>query len=71
MQIFKKTSFRNRAVGDFFDTDFINVTEDMEKGVGIQLAAKYHFTAFPTLLVIDCNQAVLSFTRPIFRPMIW
>ncbi len=45
--------FPNKAVGEFFNKNFINVKMDMEKGEGKTLAQKYRVNAYPTLLFID------------------
>ncbi len=48
-----KEIFPQKEVGEYYNTNFINVKMDMEKGEGIDLAAKYNVRAFPTLLFID------------------
>ena len=40
-------------VADFYNTEFVCVKMDMEKGEGPALAKKYEVQAFPTLLYID------------------
>lgn len=46
-------SFPDKAVGDFYNSTFINAKIDMEKGEGIDIAKKYQIRAYPTLLFID------------------
>jgi thiol-disulfide isomerase/thioredoxin len=48
-----KTAFTDSTVADYFNDHFINVTIDMEKGEGIELAKQYTVTAYPTLLFLD------------------
>lgn len=48
-----KTAFTDPAVADYFNDHFVNVTIDMEKGEGIELAKQYTITAYPTLLFLD------------------
>lgn len=48
-----RETFTQESVGDFFNTNFINVKMNMEKGEGIQLAREYRVRAYPTLLFID------------------
>jgi len=48
-----KEVFVQKKVGDSFNSKFINVTMDMEKGVGKELCKKYGITSFPTLLIIN------------------
>ena len=47
------TTFKEKAVGEYFYKNFINVKMDMEKGEGPALAQKYGVRAYPTLLFID------------------
>jgi thioredoxin-related protein len=44
--------FPDAEVGSFYNTNFVNVKMDMEKGEGIELARKYAVAAYPTLLFI-------------------
>ncbi len=50
-----KDIFTKNEVGDFFNTHFINVKYDMEKGVGKELRNRYqsYIIGYPTLLLID------------------
>jgi thiol-disulfide isomerase/thioredoxin len=45
--------FTNDSVADFFNTHFINVKMDMEKGEGPAMKKKYSVGAFPTFLLLD------------------
>ena len=47
--------FPDKAVGDFYNENFINVKMDMEKGEGIEFAKTYQIRAYPTLLFINGN----------------
>lgn len=59
-KLLKKKTFPDKAVGDYFNDTFINVTYDAEKGEGIAIAEKYKVTAYPTLLIIDSKGNVVS-----------
>lgn len=48
-----KDVFTLNKVADFYNDNFINVTMDMEKGVGPSLAKKYDIKAYPTYLFVD------------------
>ncbi len=48
-----KTVFKEEAVGEFYNQNFINMKIDMEKGEGPTLARKYRVTAYPTFFFID------------------
>ncbi len=45
-----KSVFTNDTVADFYNSNFVNVKMDMEKGEGIELAKKWKIQAYPTLL---------------------
>lgn len=45
--------FPLKEVGDFYNTNFIPVKVDMEKGDGLALAKLYNVRAYPTLLFIN------------------
>lgn len=46
-------TFPDKSVGEFYNTHFLNVKLDMEKGEGLDFSDKYGVSAFPTLLYID------------------
>lgn len=48
-----KNVFPQKETGDFFNSRFVSVKMDMEKGEGIDLMEKYGVNAFPTLLFLD------------------
>jgi len=54
-----KNVFTDKEVGDFYNANFINVKMDMEAGEGIELAKKYAVQAYPTLLFIDGDGAIV------------
>jgi thiol-disulfide isomerase/thioredoxin len=45
--------FTQDKVADFFNTNFVNLKFDMEKGEGIELAKRFSVKAYPTFLVLD------------------
>lgn len=45
--------FTMEHVGKFFNSNFVNIKIDMEKGEGIELAKKYNVRAYPTFLILD------------------
>ena len=67
-KLLKKHTFTDSVVGQFFNEHFINVTEDMEKGIGIELAKKYAVTAYPTLLITDSDGNVITYTKGYLSP---
>lgn len=57
-----KNVFPQKAVGDYYNSHFVNAKIDMEKGEGIDLAKKYNVKAFPTYLFVDGNGEVIHRT---------
>lgn len=45
--------FPQKICGDFFNTNFVNVKFDMEKGEGIEIAKEYSVSVYPTFLILD------------------
>lgn len=39
--------------GEFFNSNFVNIKIDMEKGEGVALKEKYNVKAFPTFIILD------------------
>ncbi len=56
----QKNVFPADKVGEYFNTHFINVKIDMEKGEGPALSAKYGVTAYPSLYFIDYKGKVVK-----------
>jgi thioredoxin 1 len=54
-KMLKQYTFTDSAVGEFFNKNFINVSIDAEKGVGLQLAQQFSVDAYPTLVVTDAT----------------
>ncbi|MDE3212923.1 MAG: thioredoxin family protein [Bacteroidota bacterium] len=59
-RLLKSKTFTNPEVVKFYDTHFINVSLDGEKGEGLMLASKYQIPGYPSLLILDYNE------RPVF-----
>jgi thiol-disulfide isomerase/thioredoxin len=55
----QKNVFTDDAVGDFYNTSFINVAMDMEKGEGVELSEKYDLSSYPTLFFINSDGEVI------------
>jgi len=54
-----KNVFTDETVGDFYNANFVNVKMDMEAGEGVALASEYSVRAYPTLLFIDGDGAIV------------
>lgn len=51
--------YTDKAAAEYYNANFINVKYDMEKGEGPMLATKYGVTAYPYLLFINADGALL------------
>ncbi len=57
------TSFKDKAVGEYFNENFINFKMDMEKdGNGPRLSAKFSVIAYPTLYFVDNEEVIIHTT---------
>jgi len=67
-KLLKQTTFKDKGVVAFFNEHFINVSQDVEKGQGPELASGWKITGLPTLIIFDAaGQPVLEsigFLRP-------
>ena len=45
--------FPQKEAGDFFNTHFVNVKFDMEKGEGKELSTRFKIKAYPTFLLLE------------------
>jgi len=55
-----KMVFTDSEVGDFYNTNFVNMKLDMERGEGLKFRQTYPVSAFPTLYYIDSDGGVLA-----------
>lgn len=51
--------FPERAVGEYYNANFINVKLDMERGEGLDFAKKYQVRSYPSFYYIDGNGKVV------------
>lgn len=52
-------TYTNTAVAEYFNSNFINVKYDMEKGEGAMLADRYYVSAYPNLIFINADGVML------------
>ena len=52
-KMLKNNTFTNDKAAEFYNSKFINVSIDMEKGEGPGLAAQWQVQAYPTLIIFD------------------
>ncbi|MDA3818623.1 MAG: thioredoxin family protein [Prolixibacteraceae bacterium] len=67
-KMLKANTFPNAEVGSLYNSRFINVALDGEKGEGISLARNYQVTAYPTLLFINGDGKVVKKTMGYHNP---
>jgi thiol:disulfide interchange protein len=58
-KLLKRNTFTDKAVGDFFNKNFINVELDGEVGEGKQLAQYYNLEAYPSLFFVNGQNKVI------------
>lgn len=54
-KMLKAITFKDKNVAEFFNSNFINVAMDMEKGMGPELAAQWGLRAYPTLIIFNAK----------------
>lgn len=57
----KKRTFTDPAVIAFFNSHFINLSMDMEKGEGPELAKRLHLRMYPTLYFLNERGQVVAY----------
>lgn len=59
-KMMEKNTFTQKAVGDYFNTNFINSRFDMEKGEGREIASKFGVRSYPTYLFLNGDGELVS-----------
>ena len=67
-KMLKATTFKNNKVADFYNSNFINVAIDMEKGMGPALAAQWGLRAYPTMIIFNAKGKPVSGTVGFIKP---
>lgn len=52
-KMLRKNTFPDKALGDYFNANFVNIAIDAEKGEWIEFSRKYNVQAYPTMLILD------------------
>src|SRR5690349_18049972 len=52
-KMLEKTVFKDAAVAEFYNRNFVNARKDMEKSEGLEIAKQYSINCYPSLLFID------------------
>lgn len=62
-KMLKRNTFPDKAAGEYFNKNFVNIALDMEKGDGPAIAEKFQVTAYPTLIITDADGKMITYTR--------
>ncbi len=64
----KRISFKNEAVGSYYNENYVSIAVDGETKEGKALIKKYGVRSYPTLMIIDyygnMRTSVVGFKRP-------
>jgi thioredoxin-related protein/Flp pilus assembly protein TadD len=63
-----RTTFTNKAVGEWAKANVVAVKADAEKGEGRRLAQRYVVTSFPTVLLVDASGNEIDRLVGVFPP---
>ena len=67
-KMLKRNTFPDKAVGELFNKNFVNVAIDMEKGDGPAVAEKFQVNAYPTLIIADAEGNVVTYVKGYIGP---
>jgi len=67
-KLLKRKTFPDKEAGNFFNSNYINVAIDMEKGDGPVLSQKFAVSAYPTLIITDADGNLLTYTQGYITP---
>jgi thioredoxin 1 len=67
-RMLKQNTFTDKAAGEYFNKNFINIALDMEQGDGIAFAQKYQVAAYPTLFIMDAEEKSVTTSEGYINP---
>ncbi|MBE0424906.1 MAG: thioredoxin family protein, partial [Lutibacter sp.] len=56
----KETTFKDEKTGDYFNSNFINVSIDADSREGKKIVEKYAVRGYPTLLILDARGNLIA-----------
>lgn len=62
-RLLKVKTFPNKDAGEFFNTNFVNLSFNGEEGEGLKLVQDYRLNAFPTLIIFNSDGTLLLSTE--------
>jgi thiol:disulfide interchange protein len=66
----KRTTFKDKEVGEYFNKNFINIAIDGETEEGDKILSRYNIRSYPTLLILDAKGRVLTRQTGFMKPYI-
>ncbi|HVZ24770.1 MAG TPA: thioredoxin family protein [Sediminibacterium sp.] len=60
-RLLKRTTFTDPAVAVFFNTHFVNLSMNMEKNEGPELARRLHLRMYPSLYFLNAKGQVIAY----------
>lgn len=66
----KRTTFKDKEVGAYFNKNFINIAIDGETEEGDKILSRYQIRSYPTLLILDAKGRVLTRQTGFMKPYI-
>ena len=66
----KRTSFKDKAVGEYYNKNFICLSIDGEKGEGPQIMKMYGINSYPTLLIVNSKAQIQARSEGFMKPYI-
>ena len=66
----KRVTFKDKAVGDYYNKNFINVTMNGETEEGVAFLRAYGITSYPTLLIVRSDGKIMARAEGFMKPYI-
>ncbi|WP_112086661.1 thioredoxin family protein [Flavobacterium lacus] len=66
----KRTTFKDKEVGAYFNKNFINIAIDGETKEGDEILSRYTIRSYPTLLILDAKGRVQTRHSGFMKPYI-
>lgn len=67
-KMLKKNTFTDKAVADYYNTHYINLSFDGENGEGVMMAQKFSITGYPTLIILNEEGGLLKMQAGFLPP---